>query len=244
VEQHTDAPRPDEWDVDGLYAAVTSMFGTELAHGPEELQGLGKEDLTETVFSWAEELYQEKERQYSPALMQLAARGTLLRIIDGLWVEHLTAIDDMIAGIGLRAFGQRDPLTEYKGEAYRMFQNLLQDIQANLANAIFRIQFVAQPIAMQPPATAPDAASEGEPGAAPEAPGAPEAAPAPVAAGVPAPPRRLVTNRPVDGDGGAVPPGAGGRPVLVDGRVVSRAERRRLEKAARRGRNRPSADGR
>ena len=124
----------------------------ELEHEPEELERLGKEDLTETVFSWAEELYTEKESQYSPELMQLAARGTLLRIIDGLWVEHLTAIDDMIAGIGLRAFGQRDPLTEYKGEAYRMFQNLLQEIQSNLANAIFRIQFVAQPYMTPPPA--------------------------------------------------------------------------------------------
>ena len=244
VEQHADAPRPEEWDLDGLYAAVTSMFGTELEHGPEELERLGKEDLTETVFSWAEELYAEKESQYSPELMQLAARGTLLRIIDGLWVEHLTAIDDMIAGIGLRAFGQRDPLTEYKGEAYRMFQNLLQEIQSNLANAIFRIQFVAQPYMTPPPAVgaAPEAPGGALPAgdAPPAGPAAPTPAPVPAAvrAVPPSPQRRLTTNRPPEGDAGA--PAGNGRPTVQDGRVVSRAERRRQEKEARSKKPRPS----
>ncbi|MDQ3702292.1 MAG: preprotein translocase subunit SecA, partial [Chloroflexota bacterium] len=119
VTQHTDAPRQEEWDLDGLYTAVTSMFGMELEHGPEELEGRDQDGLRELVYGWAMELYEAKEQEYSAPLMQYAARGTLLRIMDSLWVEHLTAIDDMIAGIGLRAIGQRDPLTEYKGEAYR-----------------------------------------------------------------------------------------------------------------------------
>ena len=75
VEQHTDSPRPDEWDLDGLYAAVTSMFGMELEHGPEELEGLNREDVTGIVYGWAEELYRQKEQQYTPELMALAARG-------------------------------------------------------------------------------------------------------------------------------------------------------------------------
>jgi preprotein translocase subunit SecA len=238
VEQHTDSPRPDEWDLDGLYAAVTSMFGTELEHGPEELEGLSREDVTETVYGWAEELYQQKEQQYTPELMAYAARGTLLRIIDGLWVEHLTAIDDMIAGIGLRAYGQRDPLTEYKGEAYRMFQTLLDAVRSNLANAIFRIQFIAQPYAQ--PAPGPEGAQ-----APPPAPTAVRAAPAAPSA----PPRRLQTNREQEEAPGAAGsrPG-GGRPLVQDGRdgrrAVSRAERRQLEREARRQKNRTPNGGR
>ncbi|HEU5316573.1 MAG TPA: preprotein translocase subunit SecA [Chloroflexota bacterium] len=151
VEQHTDSPRPDEWDVDGLFAAVENMLGPEMRHEPEELDGLGREELVETVYGWAEAIYAAKEARYSPELMQYAAKGTLLRTIDGLWMNHLTTIDDMNAGIGLRAYGQRDPLTEYKTEAYRLFQALMADIQANVANLILRVEFV-QEMAEPPPA--------------------------------------------------------------------------------------------
>ena len=144
VEQHTDSPRPDEWDVDGLFAAGENMFGPELKHEPEELDGLGREVLNETIYGWAEELYATKEERYSPEAMQFAARNTLLRTIDGLWMNHLTTIDDMNAGIGLRAYGQRDPLTEFKTEAFRLFQALMADIQANVSGLIFRVEFVQQ----------------------------------------------------------------------------------------------------
>jgi preprotein translocase subunit SecA len=148
VEQHTDAPRPDEWDVDGLFAAIEAMLGSELGHEPEELDGLGRETLIETVNEWAEEAFAAKEEKYSPELMQLAARGTLLRTIDGLWMNHLTTIDDISAGIGLRAYGQRDPLTEYKTEAFRLFEALRMAIKADVSTLIFRVELVQQPFAM------------------------------------------------------------------------------------------------
>jgi preprotein translocase subunit SecA len=151
VEQHTDSPRPDEWDVDNLFAAVENMLGPELKHEPEELDTLGREELIEAIYGWAEAIYAAKEERYTPQLMQFAAKGTLLRTIDGLWMNHLTTIDDMNAGIGLRAYGQRDPLTEYKTEAYRLFQALMADIQANVANLILRVEFV-QEMAEPPPA--------------------------------------------------------------------------------------------
>ncbi|HEX2034076.1 MAG TPA: preprotein translocase subunit SecA [Chloroflexota bacterium] len=240
VAEHTDSPRHEDWDLEGLYAAVTSMFGAELSQGPEAMQGLGREELLELLYGWAEELYEAKEQAYSPELMRYAARVQLLRIIDGLWVEHLTAIDDMIAGIGLRAYGQRDPLTEYKGEAYRMFQNLLAAIQANLANAIFRVEFVVQPLAQAAPAGAQAPAAGGETSGgdgapSPAAAGAVEAQRAAALAASSA--RRLTTNRPPEGESLA---GAGTRqrPVVEDGRVLNRAERRRRERDARRHKSR------
>src|SRR5690242_12686339 len=78
VEQHTESPRPDEWDLEGLYNAVASMFGPELQYGPDELEGMGRDALTETITGWAGELFAAKEQTYSPALMQFAARGTML----------------------------------------------------------------------------------------------------------------------------------------------------------------------
>jgi len=148
VELHTDSPRPDEWDVDSLYAAVEGMLGPDFGHEPEELDGIGREELIDKVSDWTEAVYAAKEEKYSPELMQHAARGTLLRTIDGLWMNHLTTIDDINAGIGLRAYGQRDPLTEYKTEAFRLFQALLVDIQANVTNLIFRVEFVQHTLAI------------------------------------------------------------------------------------------------
>jgi hypothetical protein len=136
--------------------------------------------------------------------MHFAVRYRLLQIIDMLWMEHLTAMDDMKAGIGLRAFGQRDPLTEYKSEAYRMFQSLLENIQGNLVSSVFRIQFVAQPVEAMP---------AGGPG--PEMP-----APANGAIALGSPPQdggpagAAATNGPLDGqpaEGAPIEMGAGAR---------------------------------
>ncbi len=71
--------------------------------------------------------------------MRVLERLVLLRVIDSLWVEHLTAIDDMRRGIGLRAYSQRDPLNEFKIEAYRMFDELKATIRHDVTHTIFRV---------------------------------------------------------------------------------------------------------
>jgi preprotein translocase subunit SecA len=74
-------------------------------------------------------------------------RIVLLRVIDGLWVEHLTAVDDMRRSVGLRAYSQRDPLNEFKVEAFRMFDELKAMIRRDVARTIFRVNVVRQPTA-------------------------------------------------------------------------------------------------
>jgi preprotein translocase subunit SecA len=77
--------------------------------------------------------------------MRVLERVVLLRIIDSLWVEHLTAIDDMRRGIGLRAYSQRDPLNEFKVEAYRMFDELKSTIRHDVTHTIFRVTLTREP---------------------------------------------------------------------------------------------------
>src|SRR5213078_5310427 len=72
-------------------------------------------------------------------------RLVLLRVIDTLWVEHLTAVDDMRRGIGLRAYSQREPLNEFKIEAYRMFDELKSTIRHDVTHTIFRVSVVQPP---------------------------------------------------------------------------------------------------
>jgi preprotein translocase subunit SecA len=247
VDQHTDSPRPDEWDLEGLYTAASSTFGPDLQHDIDELGGESRDSLKEVIVSWAEELYVAKEQAYSTGLMQLAVRGTALRIIDGLWMEHLTAMDDMKAGIGLRAYGQRDPLTEYKGESYRMFQSLLGAIQSNLANAILRIQFVASPYLGGDQGEAPGAGVQGSPDEADGVAVGAEARPvadAPSTANPalarrvaalaqpPGPMRNVRTNE------APLAEALHKRPAIQDGRAITRAERKRQEAEAKREKKR------
>jgi preprotein translocase subunit SecA len=71
--------------------------------------------------------------------MRFAERFVMLNVIDRLWIQHLTALDELREGIGLRAYGQRDPLVEYKSEAFKMFQSLEASIQSEVAATIFRL---------------------------------------------------------------------------------------------------------
>ena len=270
VLQHTESARPEEWNLDAIFDAYAALLGPDLAEAvpeavpdagdPEALSGENRETMPGILGGWAEAVYDLRARRYSPGLFAYAVRGTMLRVIDGLWQEHLTAIDDIIAGIGLRAYGQRDPLTEYKGEAYRLFQALVRDIQANVVGACFRMQFTLAPF----PEDGSPVDHAGDPagmanGTAPASPGDHDSAP-PVRrpagaspavarrlAELAAPPRsmaRMVTNQPVDAPlpaRASAPPGA--VEAGPDGRPLTRAERNRLDAVARRARNRERRRG-
>jgi preprotein translocase subunit SecA len=82
--------------------------------------------------------------------MRQAERAVVLRIIDGLWVRHLTALDDLRHGIGLRAYGQRDPLVEYKVEAARMFDELQRAIQHDISHTIYHVTVSREPVRPRP----------------------------------------------------------------------------------------------
>jgi preprotein translocase subunit SecA len=92
----------------------------------------------------AEDQYTAKEREIPEGGMRVVERLVMLRIIDTLWVEHLTAIDNLRQGIGLRAVGQQDPLVAYRGAASEMFQELLSTIRGDVARTIFRVSVTRQ----------------------------------------------------------------------------------------------------
>jgi preprotein translocase subunit SecA len=92
----------------------------------------------------AEQTYQARIDQFGDETMRLLERLTYLRVLDNLWIEHLEAMDSLRNGIGLRAIGQRDPLVEYKQEAYKMYQNLVGVMEAEIATAIFHVQVIVE----------------------------------------------------------------------------------------------------
>jgi preprotein translocase subunit SecA len=84
--------------------------------------------------------YQEVEDRFGPEIMRKVERQIMLAVMDRLWVEHLTEMDDLREGVGLQAYGQRDPLVVYKTEGYRMFQQLLDHIQHDVVHTLYRVQ--------------------------------------------------------------------------------------------------------
>jgi preprotein translocase subunit SecA len=140
----------DEWDLDGLAQALRGFLPLPAEFGAEDLQGFSQSELIERLQAMAEDIYAAKEEELG-AEMKFAERFVMLNVIDRLWIQHLTALDELREGIGLRAYGQRDPLVEYKSEAFAMFQALEANIQSEIAQTVFRLTLRRREVAPAPP---------------------------------------------------------------------------------------------
>ncbi len=146
VDQHLGEGRGTEPDYAGLAQAYTALVPMAKVR-VEDVEGLPPGDAVETLIADADEAYAEVEARFGPDVMRTVERHIMLSVIDKLWVEHLTAMDDLREGVGLQAYGQRDPLVVYKTEGYKLFQSLLAHIQHDVAHTMFRVQPV---VAQQP----------------------------------------------------------------------------------------------
>ena len=130
----------EDWDVDGLLAELEALLPLppDLSN-PDEVFDLRSDDISNRVHEWAEDSYTRLEGEVGAGVMRSIERHLMLRIIDAHWVTHLTAMENLRQGIGLHAYGQRDPLVMYKREAHGKFQDLMARIQRDIAHAIFRV---------------------------------------------------------------------------------------------------------
>jgi preprotein translocase subunit SecA len=135
---------PEEWDYRRLNESFLRLFSCGLAISPEETSTMTRENLLLKVMSSAKEAYQRKEAEFGPEAMRHLEKVLSLQSIDTLWKEHLLSMDHLKEGIGLRGYGQRNPLQEYQKEGYEMFMELIQRIKEDTIENLFRIQ-VARP---------------------------------------------------------------------------------------------------
>ena len=142
----------DEWDYRGLHAAAAE-YAPLLGHiDLKEFEDCPSAEALKTFMAeQAIDAYGAKEATMGPEMMRQLERYLMLRIIDTKWIEHLHDIDALRDGIGLRAYGQKDPLREYQREAYDLFQDLLKAIQHDLIKQAFHIQVVYDVPPMAPP---------------------------------------------------------------------------------------------
>ncbi len=142
---------PREWDVETLRQQVERIFPMPADFSWDEIERLtDREEIVDHLMSLAEAAYDFKEQELGHELMRTLERVWILTVMDRLWIQHLTAIDDLREGIGLRAYGQRDPLVEYKVEAARMFDELLGAIRSEVVFTIYHLQ-IQQPPPPPPP---------------------------------------------------------------------------------------------
>jgi preprotein translocase subunit SecA len=141
-----------DWDVETLRQQVERIFPMPQNFSWEDIERLtDREEVVDHLMELAEAAYDHKEQELGHEQMRLLERIWMLNVMDRLWIQHLTAIDDLREGIGLRAYGQRDPLIEYKVEAARMFDELQASIRADVVNAIYHLQMRQQAPPPPPP---------------------------------------------------------------------------------------------
>ncbi len=127
-----------EGDIEGLKADVRGKFIIDFKISPEEFQKLGEDGVAERVVKDAEEFYRRKEEKLGRDMMGMLERMAMLQVIDNKWRDHLREMDDLKEGIHLRGYGQRDPLVEYKTEAFKMFMDLMGQIADEVVNIVFK----------------------------------------------------------------------------------------------------------
>src|SRR6058998_4247622 len=132
---------PEDWDLGGLTEALHRQFDVKIPAAQYD-EVVSREGLSELVSEAVKERYAQRERELGEELMRALERHEMLIVIDTQWKDHLLSIDHLKEGIGLRGYGQRDPLTEYKKEAFDLFQDMVERTKAAVVERLFKVQVV------------------------------------------------------------------------------------------------------
>ncbi|MBL4693036.1 MAG: preprotein translocase subunit SecA, partial [Magnetovibrio sp.] len=136
----------DEWNIDGLHEEVLRVFGLDLplAEWAEE-EGIADQEIEDRIIDAADRKAAEKVAKYSPEVMRDVEKNLYLSVLDQLWKDHLLTLDHLRQGIGLRAYAQKDPLNEYKKEAFELFKSLLDNITDRVTTILSHIELRVMP---------------------------------------------------------------------------------------------------
>ena len=135
----------DRWDLAGLVAELSKIFPIPDTEKPETWRNMTVPELADHLVALAEQVYDAKEAALGSETMRQLGRLVMLRHVDSRWVRHLTDLDELREGIGLRAFAQQDPLISYQREAHDMYQELVAAISHDIVNSIYHAQFLVRP---------------------------------------------------------------------------------------------------
>ncbi len=135
----------DDWNIKGLKDAVFTRFGVDFIAEGVKPEALNRQELGDAIFEKLKERYDAKEKLIGPEAMRHHERMIMLSVLDSQWKDHLLSMDHLKEGIGLRGYGQHDPLVEYKKESFEMFEAMLQRFQEDTARYLYLMQIIERP---------------------------------------------------------------------------------------------------
>jgi len=135
---------PDQWNFNAIFTQLYDVFGIKLNEGPDAIDAtrLNRHELGESIFEKVRARYDFKEKVLGAPAMRYHERIVMLSVLDGLWKDHLLAMDHLKEGIGLRGYAQQDPLVAYKRESFEMFEAMMMQFQQDTARHLFRMQII------------------------------------------------------------------------------------------------------
>ncbi len=148
VDAFTESDVPDEWNFDGIKSRFMGTLCTDddFKYSQDELSSVEKEDIMQMLTERAEELLAKKEEEFTPEIFREVERAVLLRNVDLRWVEHIDAMDDLIGSVGLNAYAQRNPVTEYKIQGGAMFEEMISGIRSGTVRNLLSARPMAQKV--------------------------------------------------------------------------------------------------
>ena len=139
------AIEPEDWDLSAVKKELSDVFGLAGVHLEDlDLENQNIEEMHELAWSLVKEHYEEKERSLESAVLRRVERDVMLQVVDSQWKDHLYSLDHLKEGIGLRGYGQRNPLVEYKRESFSMFQDMKERIDHDTVRYLWRLQPAAE----------------------------------------------------------------------------------------------------
>ena len=135
---------PEEWSLDSLIEDAEGIYAPSGSLDKEELEQMSRDELQETLTELAESSYKAREEQFGEPIMRELEKVVMLRVVDNHWMEHLDHMDMLRQGINLLAYGQRNPLVEYKIKGYDMFEEMINEIQTDIAKLMYRVSVVTE----------------------------------------------------------------------------------------------------
>nr|WP_296397844.1 preprotein translocase subunit SecA [Acidaminococcus timonensis] len=135
----------EDWDIPAMIKYAEEFYAPAGKLKADELANMSREELEEYLHKVAHDYYNEREAAIGAPIMRELENLVMLKVVDTHWMEHLDAMDALREGIGLRAYGQRDPLVEYKFEAYDMFEAMKEAIVDDVVRYMYRVNVVTQP---------------------------------------------------------------------------------------------------
>ena len=137
---------PEQWDLDGMHDSCRRLLGIDLPIKEwAKEEGIADEEIRDRIVKEADIHAAAKLATYGSEVWRLAEKSLLLQILDQSWKDHLLTLDHLRQGIGLRAYGQRDPLNEYRGEAFSMFENMLASLREQTTQLLSHVELRLQP---------------------------------------------------------------------------------------------------